>query len=78
MLFGVLLPWVVEVADMSRLFGFIPVDLVSMSFAVTGLSFLPALSHFRLLEVTPVAWAEVVSGWTTRSSCWIRPDRSWS
>src|SRR4029079_647000 len=31
MLFGVLLPWVVEVVDMSRILGFIPVDFVSMS-----------------------------------------------
>ena len=60
MLFGVLLPWVVEIADMSHLFGFIPVDLVSMTFAVTGLTFLPALFRFRLLDLTPVAWAEVV------------------
>jgi PAS domain S-box-containing protein len=60
MLFGVLLPWVVDIMDMFRLFGFIPVDLVSMTFAATGLSFLPALFRFRLLDLPPVAWAMVV------------------
>ena len=39
MLFGVLLPWMVDVVDMTGMLGFIPVDLVSMSFAVTGLMF---------------------------------------
>ena len=53
MLFGVLLPWVVDIIDMKRLWGFIPVDLVSMSFAVTGLTFLPGLLRFRLLDLTP-------------------------
>ena len=60
MLFGVLLPWVVDVMDMRRMFGFIPVDLVSMSFAVTGLTFVPALVWLRLLDLTPVAWAAAV------------------
>ena len=60
MLFGVLLPWLVDIVDMRRMFGFIPVDLVSTSFAVTGLTFLPALIWFRLLDLTPVAWAVVV------------------
>ena len=41
MLFGVLLPWAVDVLDMNRVWGFVPVDFVSMSFAVTGLTFLP-------------------------------------
>ena len=31
-----------------------------MTFAVTGLTFLPALFRFRLLDLTPVAWAVVV------------------
>jgi PAS domain S-box-containing protein len=60
MLFGVLLPWLVDIADMNKLLGFIPVDLVSTSFAVTGLTFMPALFRFRLLDLTPVAWAAVV------------------
>ena len=60
MLFGVLLPWVVEVVDMLRIWRFIPVDLVSMTFAVTGLTFLPALFRFHLLDLPPVAWAMVV------------------
>jgi PAS domain S-box-containing protein len=60
MLFGVLLPWIVDILDMTGLLGFIPVDLVSTSFAVTGLCFLPALYWFRLLDLTPVAWAAVV------------------
>ena len=60
MLFGVLLPWAVNIIDMKRMLGFIPVDLVSMTFAVTGLTFLPALYWFRLLDVIPLAWATVV------------------
>ena len=56
----VFLPWVVEIMDRLRLFGFIPVDLVSMTFAVTGLTFLPALCRFHLLDLPPVAWATVV------------------
>jgi PAS domain S-box-containing protein len=60
MLFGVLLPWLVDVADMRRMVGFIPVDLVSTSFAVTGLTFVPALTRFRLLDLSPIAWATVV------------------
>jgi len=60
MLFGVLLPWVVDIVDMLRLCRFIPVDLVSMSFAVTGLTFLPALCRLHLLDLPPVAWAMVV------------------
>jgi len=60
MLFGVLLPWLVEIIDLLRLCRFIPVDLVSMTFAVTGLTFLPALLRFHLLDLPPVAWAMVV------------------
>jgi signal transduction histidine kinase/ActR/RegA family two-component response regulator len=62
MLFGVLLPWLLDIMDMLGLFGFIPVDLVSMSFAVTGLTFLPALFRFHLIDLPPVAWAVVVKG----------------
>ncbi len=62
MLFGVLLPWVVNIIDMSRVFGFIHVDSVAIAFGVTGLAFLPALVRYRLLELMPVAWAAVVRG----------------
>jgi signal transduction histidine kinase/ActR/RegA family two-component response regulator len=60
MLFGVLLPWTVDILDTIGIWGFIPVDLVSMSFAVTGLTFLPGLLRLRLLDLTPMAWAAVV------------------
>ena len=60
MLFGVLFPWVVNIVDMSRLFGYIYVDSAAMSFGVTGLAFVPALFRYRLLDLTPVAWAAVV------------------
>ena len=62
MLFGVLVPWVVNIIDMLRVFGFIHVDSVAIAFGVTGLAFLPALIRYRLLELTPVAWAAVVRG----------------
>jgi signal transduction histidine kinase/CheY-like chemotaxis protein len=62
MLFGVLLPWIVNIIDMWRVFGFIHVDTAAMCFAVTGLAFLPGLFRFRLLDLTPVAWAAVVKG----------------
>jgi signal transduction histidine kinase/ActR/RegA family two-component response regulator len=62
MLFGVLLPWVVDFLDMAGIIPFIPVDLVSPTFVVTGLTFLPALFRFHLLDLPPVAWAVVVKG----------------
>ncbi|HZW34180.1 MAG TPA: histidine kinase N-terminal 7TM domain-containing protein [Isosphaeraceae bacterium] len=62
MLFGVLLPWVVNIIDMTQLFGFIHVDSAAIAFGVTGLAFLPGLFHYRLLDLTPVAWAAVVEG----------------
>jgi signal transduction histidine kinase/CheY-like chemotaxis protein len=62
MLFGVTLPWVVNMIDMSHIFGFIHVDSAAMTFAVTGLLFLPGLFRYRLLDLTPVAWAVVVKG----------------
>ena len=52
----------VNIIDMSRVFGFIHVDSVAIAFGVTGLAFLPALFRYRLLELTPVAWAAVVRG----------------
>jgi signal transduction histidine kinase/ActR/RegA family two-component response regulator len=61
-LFGVLLPWVVNIIDMFRIFGFIHVDSVVLAFGVTGLACLPALLRYRLLDLTPVAWATVVRG----------------
>ncbi len=62
MLFGVLVPSVIELLDWSDLFWFIHVDSVSLSFVLTGLAFLPGLLRFRLLDLTPVAWAVVVRG----------------
>jgi signal transduction histidine kinase/CheY-like chemotaxis protein len=62
MLFGVLLPWAVNIIDMWRVFGFIHVDSVALAFGVTGLAFLPALYRYGLLDLTPVAWAAVVRG----------------
>jgi PAS domain S-box-containing protein len=62
MLFGVLLPWFVNMVDMSQLLGVMYTDTAAMTFAVTGLAFLPAVLRYRLLELTPVAWASVVRG----------------
>jgi signal transduction histidine kinase/ActR/RegA family two-component response regulator len=62
MLFGVLLPWIVNFIDLTHVFGFTHIDTAAMSFAVTGLAFLPGLMRFRLLDLTPVAWAVVVKG----------------
>ena len=62
MLFGVLLPWVVNMIDMSQILGYVHVDTAAMTFAVTGLAFWPGLFRYRLLDLTPVAWATVVKG----------------
>jgi PAS domain S-box-containing protein len=62
MLFGVLVPWGVEIMDTSGIIPFIPVDLVSPTFLLTGLSFLPGLYRLDLLNLPPVAWAAVVKG----------------
>jgi PAS domain S-box-containing protein len=62
MLFGVLLPGAVEILDMTHMLPSIPVDLVSPTFAVTGLCFLPALFRWHLLDLPPVAWVAVVEG----------------
>ena len=62
MLFAVLVPWIVNIVDMTQLLGYIHVDTAAMTFAVTGLAFLPGLFRFRLLDLTPVAWAVVVEG----------------
>jgi signal transduction histidine kinase/ActR/RegA family two-component response regulator len=64
MLFAVTLPWVVNMIDMSQVLGYIHIDTAAMTFAVTGLAFLPGLFRFRLLDLTPVAWAVVVKGMT--------------
>ncbi len=64
MLFAVLLPWVVNMVDMSELFGYIHIDTAAMTFAVTGLAFVPGLFRFRLLDLAPIAWAVVVRGMT--------------
>jgi PAS domain S-box-containing protein len=60
MLFGVIVPWVVSIIDMSQVFGLFYVDTAAATFAVTGLAFFPGLFRLRLLDVTPVAWAAVV------------------
>ncbi len=60
MLFGVLLPWFVNMLDMSQVLGVMYTDTAAMTFAVTGLAFLPAVLRYRLLELKPVAWASVV------------------
>ena len=60
MLFGVLVPWVVSIIDMTQVFGFFYVDTAAATFAVTGLAFFPGLFRLRLLDLTPVAWAAVV------------------
>jgi signal transduction histidine kinase/ActR/RegA family two-component response regulator len=62
MLFAVIVPWVVNIVDITQVFGYIHVDTTAMTFAVTGLAFLPGLFRFRLLDLTPVAWAVVVKG----------------
>ena len=62
MLFGVLFPWAVNVVDMSQLLGYIHVDAAALAFAVTGLAMLPAFYRYRLLDLVPIAWAEVVRG----------------
>jgi signal transduction histidine kinase/ActR/RegA family two-component response regulator len=62
MLFAVITPWVVNIIDMTQAFGYIHIDTAAMTFAVTGLAFLPGLFRFRLLDLTPVAWAVVVEG----------------
>ncbi len=60
MLFGVIVPWVVSIIDMTQVFGFFYVDTAAATFAVTGLAFFPGLFRLRLLDLTPVAWAAVV------------------
>jgi len=62
MLFGVFLPWAVNVVDMAQLFGYIHVDAAAVAFAVTGMAMLPAFYRYRLLDLVPIAWAEVVRG----------------
>ena len=62
MLFGVILPWAVNVVDMTQLLGYIHVDAAAVAFAVTGLAMLPAFYRYRLLDLIPIAWAEVVRG----------------
>ncbi len=60
MLCGVLLPWVVNVVDLTRALGFTHLDAAALAFGVTGLAFLPAMFRFGLLELTPVVWEAVV------------------
>ena len=60
MLFGVMVPWVVSIIDMTHLLGLIYVDAAAATFTFTGLAFLPGLARLRLLDLTPVALAAVV------------------
>jgi signal transduction histidine kinase/CheY-like chemotaxis protein len=60
MLSGVLIPWTAEILDRASLLPFVPVDVVAPTFALTGLSLLPALFRYQLLDLPPVAWAAVV------------------
>jgi PAS domain S-box-containing protein len=60
MLFGVMVPWVVSLIDMTRVFGPIYVDAAAATFTFTGLAFLPGIARWHLLELTPVALAAVV------------------
>jgi PAS domain S-box-containing protein len=62
MFFGVLVPLVIDLVDWWPVFSFLQGDVVSLSFVLTGLVFLPGLLRFRLLDLTPVAWAVVVKG----------------
>ena len=75
MLFGLLLPWAVNIIDMSGIFGFIHVDSVVLAFGVSGLAFLPAMFRYRLLDLTPVAWAAVVRGMDDAVFVIDRPGR---
>jgi signal transduction histidine kinase/ActR/RegA family two-component response regulator len=59
---GVLIPFGIDLADWWPVFTFVQGDVVSLSFVLTGLLFLPGLYRFRLLDLTPVAWAVVVKG----------------
>jgi signal transduction histidine kinase/ActR/RegA family two-component response regulator len=55
LLSGLLVPWIVNAVDLS---GHSPVpqlDLTSMIFSVTGLTMVPALLRFRLLDLVPIA-----------------------
>ena len=60
MLFGVFLPWAVNVIDMTRLLGYIRIDIVVLAFAVTGVAMLPAFYKYRLLDLVPIALTEVL------------------
>ncbi|MHB1560056.1 MAG: hybrid sensor histidine kinase/response regulator [Isosphaeraceae bacterium] len=60
MLFGVLLPWVVNVVDPPRAAGPTHLDPAALAFGVAGLAFLPVIFRFGLLALTPVAWEAVM------------------
>ena len=62
MLFGVSFPWVASILQISNVFGAVYVDLAVMTFGVTALAFLPDVLRYKLLDLTPVAWAAVVEG----------------
>jgi signal transduction histidine kinase/CheY-like chemotaxis protein len=60
MLFGVLLPWTVSVIDMTRLLGYTRFDITVLAFAVTGMAMLPAFHRYHLLDLVPIALAEIL------------------
>ncbi len=60
MSFGAVFPWFVNIIDMSGIVGFVYVDSAAMAFGLTGLAFVPGLLRYRLLDMTPVAWARVI------------------
>src|SRR5262249_16939004 len=43
MLFGVIVPWMVSIVDMTQMLGHFYVDTAAATFAVTGLAFFPGL-----------------------------------
>lgn len=62
MLLGVLLPWVVNIVDLTQALGLFQVDAEVLAFGLAGLAFLPAMFGCGLLELTSVACSAVVRG----------------
>ncbi|MBN8590979.1 MAG: PAS domain S-box protein [Anaerolineae bacterium] len=54
---GVLMPWIGNALFLSR---FIPFDLTSLAFAITGFSLSLGIVRYRLLDVTPIARDTVI------------------
>jgi signal transduction histidine kinase/ActR/RegA family two-component response regulator len=60
MLFGAILPWAVSIIDMTRLLGYTRFDITVLAFAVTGVAMLPAFHRYHLLDLVPIALAEIL------------------